>query len=389
MSMTFNWNGNIDITGKFLQNGEELSNSSTGGKSISKIEFTESSIGATTAGTAGSTDLYTITFTDNTTTTFSIYNGVDGEKGETGEQGPQGEKGEDGDTISGFSFIESSNPDDYTTPNQPGYLDTYSFSMNDGTEFRFDVYNGADGSSGSSAGMPEVSITVSETGTDDETLNIYQNPIYATVAFALERAAAEGVQNLIINLEGDISETIDVFYYTGNYIKFYRQDEVNFGTNDYSTYLTFNGFDVDNGLTVIFELSNLHISFYNYEYNINRITNFGKVIISGSAANATSSDINSNIEMRGESPFYVNNGGTFVVKNCYLQANENTYLDISDGARCALSNVDWDDTSNLQGSIAVSNGGILTSSTTETQNYLKNEGTNSGLVIINNQIIPH
>lgn len=56
-------------------------------------------------GAAGTTDTYTITYTDNTTSTFSVYNGKDGArgdtgpqgpKGDTGPQGPQGEKGEQG-----------------------------------------------------------------------------------------------------------------------------------------------------------------------------------------------------------------------------------------------------------------------------------------------------
>jgi hypothetical protein len=55
-------------------------------------------------GSPGTTDTYTITFTDASTTTFTVYNGDDGDQGiqgiqgETGPQGPQGIQGETGAT---------------------------------------------------------------------------------------------------------------------------------------------------------------------------------------------------------------------------------------------------------------------------------------------------
>jgi len=53
----------------------------TGGKGISSIEFESSSLGGETAGIAGATDTYTITYSDNTTDTFSVYNGKNGTNG--------------------------------------------------------------------------------------------------------------------------------------------------------------------------------------------------------------------------------------------------------------------------------------------------------------------
>lgn len=57
------------------------------GKGIKSIRKTSSS---------GVVDVYTITFTDNSTFSFNVTNGINGEKGETGDKGDKGDKGDTG-----------------------------------------------------------------------------------------------------------------------------------------------------------------------------------------------------------------------------------------------------------------------------------------------------
>lgn len=52
-------------------------------------------------GAAGTTDIYTITYTDGTTSTFTVYNGANGKDGGTGSGG-SGENGEDGATFTPY-----------------------------------------------------------------------------------------------------------------------------------------------------------------------------------------------------------------------------------------------------------------------------------------------
>lgn len=63
-------------------------------------------------GSAGSTDTYTITYTDATTSTFNVYNGVNGEKGDTGDTGDNGAPGTAGsdgtDGIDGATITATS-----------------------------------------------------------------------------------------------------------------------------------------------------------------------------------------------------------------------------------------------------------------------------------------
>ena len=158
-------------------------------------------------GAAGTKDTYTITFTDNTKTTFQVYNGADGasgsgsgadggyytpavdgsgnltwtasksdmpavgganikgpkgetgaagpqgEKGDTGAQGPQGEtgpQGPKGDTGAAGRGIKSIARTSGT--GAAGTKDTYTITFTDNTKTTFQVYNGADGASGSGSG---------------------------------------------------------------------------------------------------------------------------------------------------------------------------------------------------------------------------------------------
>ena len=103
MSVTFKWEGDIDLAGKIIQDGKEIETGGSSGKTISKIEY-QPVLEGDVAGQPGATDTYLITYTDNSTDTFVVYNGSTGQqgpkgdKGDPGEQGPQGEKGDKGDT---------------------------------------------------------------------------------------------------------------------------------------------------------------------------------------------------------------------------------------------------------------------------------------------------
>lgn len=83
-------------------------------------------------GAAGTTDIYTIRFTDGNSTTFGVYNGKNGEKGN---------KGDPGNTGTGIASIKLTNGN-----HSPGTLDTYTITFDNGTTTTFQVYNGANGS---------------------------------------------------------------------------------------------------------------------------------------------------------------------------------------------------------------------------------------------------
>lgn len=80
-----------------------------------------------TAGTgaAGSTDTYTITFTDATTSAFTVVNGADGTNGANGR---------------GITTVERT-----SGTGAPGTTDTYTITFTDATTSTFTVYNGANG----------------------------------------------------------------------------------------------------------------------------------------------------------------------------------------------------------------------------------------------------
>lgn len=96
------------------------------GRGISSISRTSGD------GTPGTTDTYTITYTDNTISTFTVTNG---------RIGPIGPMGPEGRGISSISLLSSTG-----TPNTTGIVDTYRILYTDGDTFDFKVYNGKDGS---------------------------------------------------------------------------------------------------------------------------------------------------------------------------------------------------------------------------------------------------
>ena len=69
-------------------------------KGINTITFV-SSTGGSSAGIAGATDTYRITYTDGSSSEYTVKNGTNGTqgiRGETGPEGPQGPKGDTGPT---------------------------------------------------------------------------------------------------------------------------------------------------------------------------------------------------------------------------------------------------------------------------------------------------
>ena len=105
-------------------------------------------------GAAGSTDTYTITYSDKTTSTFPVYNGKDGEAGAKGDTGATGAKGADG---RGIVSIERTSGN-----GAAGTVDTYTITYSDTTTSTFPVRNGADGTA---AGIT-IDGTVTSTGTN-------------------------------------------------------------------------------------------------------------------------------------------------------------------------------------------------------------------------------
>lgn len=105
-------------------------------------------------GTPGSTDTYTITYSDTTTSTFPVYNGKDGAAGAKGETGATGAKGADGRGI--VSIVRTSGN------GAAGTVDTYTITYSDTTTSTFPVRNGADGTA---AGIT-IDGTVTSTGTN-------------------------------------------------------------------------------------------------------------------------------------------------------------------------------------------------------------------------------
>lgn len=105
-------------------------------------------------GAAGSTDTYTITYSDTTTSTFPVYNGKDGAAGAKGDTGATGAKGADG---RGIVSIERTSGN-----GTAGTVDTYTITYSDTTTSTFPVRNGADGTAASIT----IDGTVTSTGTN-------------------------------------------------------------------------------------------------------------------------------------------------------------------------------------------------------------------------------
>lgn len=103
-------------------------------------------------GAAGSTDTYTITYSDTTTSTFPVYHGKDGAAGAKGDTGATGAKGADGRGIVSITRTSGNGA--------AGTVDTYTITYSDATTSTFPVRNGADGTA---AGIT-IDGTVTSTG---------------------------------------------------------------------------------------------------------------------------------------------------------------------------------------------------------------------------------
>ena len=92
------------------------------GKGISKVERTNGN------GAAGTTDTYTITYTDNTTSTFTVYNGKDGTNGTNG--------------------VSISKVEQTTTSTTDGGTNVITVTLSNEQTATFNVKNGSKGSDG-------------------------------------------------------------------------------------------------------------------------------------------------------------------------------------------------------------------------------------------------
>lgn len=124
------------------------------GRGISSIARTSGN------GAAGTTDTYTIMYTDNTTGTFSVYNGADGSPGTsptvavsdiagghritiTDKEGTKTVDvmdGSNGDPGRGITSVKRT-----SGTGAAGTMDIYTITYSDNTTSTFSVYNGADG----------------------------------------------------------------------------------------------------------------------------------------------------------------------------------------------------------------------------------------------------
>lgn len=131
----------------------------------------------------GSTDTYTITYTDGDTDTFTVYNGDDGADGADGQNGADGADGADG---VGISSIDLTSGD-----HSPGTTDTYTITYTDSDTDTFTVYNGADGEDGEDGqdGNGIASVTLTSGDHSPGTTDTY------TITFTNGTTATFGVYN--------------------------------------------------------------------------------------------------------------------------------------------------------------------------------------------------
>lgn len=121
-------------------------------------------------GAEGTTDVYTVYFSDNTSSTFQVRHGS---KGSTGDTGAKGDKGDPGLSIQ--SIVRTSGT------GAEGTVDTYTITLTSGATQTFSIRNGSKGSTGLTGatgpkGDPGVSITniARTSGTGEEgTTDIY------------------------------------------------------------------------------------------------------------------------------------------------------------------------------------------------------------------------
>lgn len=193
-------------------------------------------------GSAGSTDIYTITYTDNTTSTFSVYNGANGVSGgsDTGSAGGTGEngatfiphvdslgnlswendkelvnpdpvniKGEKGDTGVGITSAEQ-----VISSKADGGRNVFEVTLSDGTTSTIEVLNGSRGGDGADGqtGNDGISITSVEqttTSTEDGGVNIITVTLSDDHTFTFQIRNGTKGSNGIDGANG-FSPTIDV-----------------------------------------------------------------------------------------------------------------------------------------------------------------------------------
>ena len=134
------------------------------GVSITSVQRTSGN------GAEGTTDIYTVTFSNNTSSTFQVRHGS---KGSTGDTGAKGDKGDPGLSIQ--SIVRTSGT------GAEGTVDTYTITLTNGATQNFSIRNGSKGSTGATGatgpkGDPGVSITniVRTSGTGEEgTTDVY------------------------------------------------------------------------------------------------------------------------------------------------------------------------------------------------------------------------
>lgn len=137
---------NIGDKGEAGDKGKDGVNGKNG-VSVTSIEKT---------GTEGEKDIYTITYSDGTTSTFTVTNGMDGENGLDGKNGHDGKKGKDGKEGVTVIKIEKTSTegssDNYTITYSDGT--TSSFVVTNGR----DGEQGIQGVKGSDGKTPSISI---------------------------------------------------------------------------------------------------------------------------------------------------------------------------------------------------------------------------------------
>lgn len=369
MSVTFKWDGNIDITnGDFIKDGTPISSgSSTYTKeeidnklasmsepnSIEKIEF----VGDLQPGLPGTLDPYRITLTDGTVSEFFVQNGFDGAN------------------VDRVDWLYS----DLGTsePGMPGAKDTYQIGLSNGESFEFFVYNGKDAESASLDRL-DVMVTVSQDGEDTEK-DVYSQPMYRTISYAISEAIHQGARNILVKLEGNIEEPSLDFYYGYNYLKIYRDpDQVD---PSITTILSINNLEIWGGANVIIDdpcLTELNIMSTS---NTSLVHEFGKLEITGGSSEDTKIYIVGELNV---------DTGHLILNNCKLNVEPDAKINFTNGGRGTFINYAWDQDSTRTPFITVTNGAILTGTQSDFnfQEMIESKG-NSGLVIWNNQLLPH
>jgi hypothetical protein len=114
-------------------------------------------------GSAGTSDIHTITFTDGNQSAFEVTHGINGVDGVDGQDGINGANGSDGTDGIGIQSVSRTSGD-----GSEGTIDVYAMTMTNGTITEFSVWNGTDGDKGESA--YDVAVNNGFVGTEAEWL---------------------------------------------------------------------------------------------------------------------------------------------------------------------------------------------------------------------------